>query len=221
MNLQQIEAALRACREQSKKRKFRQSVELYVNFKGIDFSKAQNRIDVTVSLPFATGKGETKVLVFAKDKQFLLDLHGKATRMISENEIQSIDKKTAAKLADEFDLLLAEGPVMLTVGKFLGQELAPKGKLPKPIQPDLQSFENALKQVRGSIRVSNKKGKFMPMIHALIGHEEMKDPELAQNALSIYSALLNVLPGKQQNIKSLVVKLTMGKPAKISEEVKK
>ncbi len=221
MNLQQIETALRACREQSKKRKFRQSVELYVNFKGIDFSKAQNRIDVTVGLPFATGKAETKVLVFARDKQFLLEVQKKASRVIAENEIEKIDKKSAAKLADEYDLILAEGPVMLTVGKFLGQELAPKGKLPKPIQANIQSFENALKQVTGSIRVSNKKGKFMPMIHALIGHEEMKDPELAQNALSIYSALLNTLPGKQQNIKSLVVKLTMGKPVKIAEEVKK
>lgn len=221
MNISQIETALRTCREQSKKRKFRQSVELYVNFKGIDFSKAQNRVDVTVTLPFATGKGENKILVFAKDKQFLLELEGKATRIIAENEIATIDKKSAAKLADEYDLILAEGPVMLTVGKFLGQELAPKGKLPKPIQPDLQSFENALKQVKGSIRISNKKGKFMPMVHALIGHEQMTDAELAQNALSVYQSLLNVLPGKQQNIKSAVVKLTMGKPFKILEEVKK
>jgi large subunit ribosomal protein L1 len=221
MNLQSVESALRSCKEQSKKRKFRQSVELFVNFRGIDFSKAPNRIDLNVSLPFATGKGEHKVLVFAKDKQFLLDVQKKASRVIPENDISSIDKKAAAKLADEFDLLLAEGPVMLTVGKYLGQELAPKGKLPKPIQPNMQSFETALKQVKGSIRVSNKKGKFMPMVHALIGHEQMNDNELAQNALAIYSSLLNVLPGKQQNIKSLVVKLTMGKPVKISEEVKK
>ncbi|MBU0635967.1 hypothetical protein KKE06_02995 [Candidatus Micrarchaeota archaeon] len=221
MKLEHFEQALANCKTDAKKRKFRQSVELYVNFKGIDFSKAANRIDVSVSMPFATGKGETKVLVFAKDRQFLSQLKGKVTKIIPENEIEKIDKKQAARMADEFDLILAEGPVMLTVGKFLGQQLAPKGKLPIPIQPSIASFENALKQIKGSIRVSNKKGKFMPMVHALIGHEEMKENELAQNALAVYTTLLNALPGKQQNIKSLIVKLTMGKPHKIVEEVKK
>lgn len=221
MKIDTIEQALGRCRQESKKRKFRQSVELYVNFTGVDFSKSQNRIDVSVSLPFSTGKGETKVLVFAKDKQFISELKGKATRIIAENEIETIDKKQAAKLADEFDLILAEGPVMLTVGKFLGQQLAPKGKLPKPIQANLPSFETALKNVKGSIRVSNKKGKFMPMVHALIGHEEMNDKDLAQNAFAIYNSLVNVLPAKQQNIKSMVLKMSMGKPQRVSDEVKK
>lgn len=221
MNLQQIETALASCKAESKKRKFRQSVELYVNFKGIDFSKSQNRIDVNVTLPFATGKAETKVLIFGRDKQFLLEAQKKAARVIAESEIEKIDKKEASRIAEEFDLLLAEGPVMLTVGKFLGQELAPKGKLPKPIQPNIAAIDAALKQVKGSIRLSNKKGKFMPMVHAMIGNETMTDTELAQNTMAIYNSVLGVLPAKQQNIKSLVVKLTMGKPVKIREEVKK
>ncbi|MFH0955561.1 MAG: hypothetical protein V1777_05640 [Candidatus Micrarchaeota archaeon] len=220
MNEQQLQQAIKKCRADSKQRKFRQSVELYVNFKGIDFAKAENRIDVNVTMPFATGKTETKVLVFAKDKEFITQLSGKVAKIITESEIAGIDKKTAATLATEYDLILAEGPVMLTVGKYLGPVLAPKGKMPQPIMATVAAVENALKKVKGAIRITNKKGKFNPMVHALIGHEKMTDDEIAKNAHSVYTALLNALPGKQQNIKSLVVKLTMGKPVKVTDEVK-
>jgi large subunit ribosomal protein L1 len=208
-------AALQQMRDQSKQRKFKQAVECGINFKGIDFNKSENRIDLSVPMPFATGKGETRVLVFAKDKEFITKLKDKGQKFIAEEEISKISKKDAAKLAEDYDLLLAEGPVMITVGKFLGQQLAPKGKLPKPIQPTIAAVDAAAKQVKGALRITNKKGKFMPVVQARIGNEEMKNEELSENFLAIYNAVLQVLPGKEQNIKSSFVKLSMGPIAKI------
>ncbi len=213
-------AALQQMRDSSKQRKFKQAVELGINFKGIDFNKPENRIDLSVAMPHSTGKGEVRVLVFAKDKEFLSNLKAKGQKVIEEEEIAGISKKDAAKIADDFDLLLAEGPVMITVGKFLGQQLAPKGKMPNPIQPTLAAVENAAKQVKGALRVSNKKGKFMPVVQSRIGNEEMKDNELAENVLAIYNAVLAALPGKEQNIKSVFLKLSMGPPIKIGEKAK-
>lgn len=210
--------ALQAMRDSSKQRKFKQAVELGINFKGIDFNKAENRIDVSVPMPFSTGKGEVRVLVFAKDQEFLSNLKAKGQNVISEEEIPKISKKEAARIAEEYDLLLAEGPVMITVGKHLGQQLAPKGKMPRPIQPTLASVETAAKQVKGAIRVSNKKGKFMPLVQCRIGNEEMKNSELAENALAVYNAVFNVLPQKDQNIKSVFLKLSMGPPVKLGEK---
>jgi len=220
LDKQQIVNALAQMRSGSKTRKFKQSVELYVNFQGLDFSKNENKIDVNVALPHSTGKSETKVIVFTKDTDFAAKAKTKAHRVVLESEISKLDKKEAGKIGDEYDVILAEGPAMLTVGRVLGPSLAPKGKMPKLIPPSVEAIENALKSVKGSIRISNKKGKNMPMVHTLIGNEEFKNEDLADNVWAIYQTLLNALPGKQQNIKSLIIKLTMGPPVKITDEVK-
>ena len=56
MDRTDIQQALKYARELSKKRKFEQSVEFTMNFKGIDFKKAENRIEVDVKIPQTTKK---------------------------------------------------------------------------------------------------------------------------------------------------------------------
>ena len=99
-------------------------------------------------------------------------LKGKVDKIINDKEIEAL-AKDKAKLAElmSFDALFAEGPCMLTVAKFLGQQLAPKGKMPKPIV-SAALFEEALAKARTQITVSNKKGKFMPVVHALWYRED-------------------------------------------------
>lgn len=215
MEKETVLLALKKMRDSSKQRKFEQSVELAINFTGIDFKKAENRIDAYVQLPYSTGKSEASVCLFARDKNFASEAKPKLARVIMESEIEKMDKKSANALAEEFDSFIAEGPVMLTVGKFLGQILAPKGKMPKPIQPELSALEQALKGIKSGTRVSNKKGKYMPVVHAMIGREKMKDEELAENFLAVYNAVFAELPRKEQNIKSSYVKLSMGPSIKV------
>jgi large subunit ribosomal protein L1 len=147
-------------------------------------------------------------------------IEGKVAKIIVEDEISRLDKKEASKLAEEFDVFLAEGPVMLVVGKYLGQFLAPKGKMPRPIQPDLSALESALRSVKSGIRVTNKKGKFMPVVQALIGKEDSPDEQLAENAFTVYQAVAAKLPDNEINIKSVFLKTTMGPAVKV-EAVRK
>ncbi len=210
--------ALRRMRDISKQRRFEQSVDITINFRGINFKKTENRLNVDVDLPFSAGKGKGKSLVFAKSKDFASALEGKVERIVMENEIRGLSKKEAAEIADEFSVLLAEGPVMLTVGKFLGQTLAPKGKMPKPVQPNVKQVEELTAKLASSTRVSNNKGKFMPLVHVNLGKESMKDEELAENVMAVYSAVVEKLSSKEQGIKSVLVKMTMGPPVKIGEK---
>ena len=210
MNEKDFIEAFKAMRENSKPRKFTQSVELIINFRGLDFKKAQNQIDVKLNLPHATGKSSGKTLLFAKDTHFIDQMKGKIDRIIKDDEISKFKKKDIMQIANEFDAIIAEGPVMVTVGKFFGPELAPKGKMPKPVQPDPDSAMQVLRQMSSFTRVTNKKGKFMPVIQTIVGNESMADKDLAENANAISEAVINALPGKLHNLKSIFVKESMG-----------
>jgi large subunit ribosomal protein L1 len=207
--------ALKVTRENSKKRNFLQSVEMMINFTGLDMKKPQNQVNIKVELPHGTGKGSGKIAVFTKTDKFADSLKDKVDLIVSESEIEKI-AKNKQKLADllTFDALFAEGPVMLTVAKFLGQQLAPKGKMPKPIL-NVNSFEDMLAKAKTQVTISNKKGKFMPVVHCVVGKEDMKDDDIADNMDAIYETVKNSLPQKKQNVKNVYVKLTMGAPTKI------
>jgi len=209
--------ALKKLHEITPKRKFTQSVELMINFTGLDMKKPTNQVIVKVSLPFPTGKGSGKVLVFAKNSDFADSIKDRVDKVILDKEIEAI-AKDKAKVAEilTFDGTFAEGPAMLTVAKFLGQQLAPKGKMPKLI-PTINSFEEILAKARTQVTVSNKKGKFMPVVHTVVGREGMKDEEMVENMLAVYDTVMNVLPQKKQNIKNAYIKMTMSPPVKVGE----
>lgn len=209
--------ALQKMREISAKRNFLQTVEMMINFTGLDMKKPQNQVGVKVSLPHATGKGAGKIIVFAKSQELAEALKGKVDKVILENEIPALEKnkKGVAELA-EADATFAEGQVMLVVAKHLGQQLAPKGKMPKPITT-AANFEELLAKTKAQTTITNKKGKFMPVVHIVVGKEKMKDEEIAENMVASYDAVMNSLPQKKQNVKSIYVKLTMGAPVKMGE----
>ncbi len=210
--------AIDKAKEISIKRKFTQSVDLTINFRGIDFKKGGNQIDLNVELPHATGKtGNVKSLVFVHDKKFGEELKGKASRIIFDSDIPSLKKKDVDLLIRDYDLFLAEGPAMLAVAKNLGQQLAPRGKMPKLIPANINQFDSMVAKLATSVKVTTKKGKFMPLIHVLIGKESMSSSDLAENAEVVFNNVFEAIKKSPQNIKSVQVKLTMGPVVKIGK----
>jgi ribosomal protein L1 len=43
----------------------------------------------------------------------------------------------------------------------------------------------------------------------------MKDEEIIENVLTLYNAILKVLPRTKENVKNLEIKFTMSKPQKL------
>jgi large subunit ribosomal protein L1 len=217
MNKKDALKALEKMRKETKKRGFTQSVEMMINFTGLDMKKPQNQVNVKVSLPNPTGKGSGKIAVFSKTEQFEKIAKDKVDLIINEKEIESLSKNKQ-KMNDllEYDVLFAEGPVMLTVAKFMGQQLAPKGKMPKPVH-NINSLDDIIAKAKTQVTITNKKGKFMPVVQTVVGTEEMKNESIVDNMVVVYESVRDSLPQKKQNIKNIYVKMTMGPPQKIGD----
>jgi len=50
----------------------------------------------------------------------------------------------------------------------------------------------------------------MPLVQVLVGDEKMSNEQLAENVLAVLVEVGNALPNKQQNIRSVFLKETMG-----------
>lgn len=209
MEKKKLTEALNKALEEKGKRKFKQSVELIINMRGIDFSKSENRLNLDIVLPKGKGGKALKCAVFAEPSVGADAKKAGADLIISPDEIPSWGEKTkAADLAENY-FLLAEPKLMGVVAKSLGQYLGKRGKLPKPV---VGNIAGVIERSKNSIRIVSK-GKYLPVAHAFIGTESMETEELIENAEAVYDAVKTKV--KEGNIKSVYVKLTMGKPARV------
>ena len=204
-----LKKAIEKALEEKGKRKFKQSVELILNFRGIDFSKPENRVNLHIRLPKGRGK-PNKVAIIADEATAYKAKKSGADLIISPDELPELakDKRKAKKLASQY-IFLAQPQFIGQVAKHLGRILGPRGKTPRPLVGDI---EKAINDAKESVRIRTS-GKYMPTLQTLIGVEDMSVDELLENA----EAVLEKLKQKVQlnYLKSAYVKLTMGKPVKV------
>ncbi len=206
MDKEQIKSAILTALSEKGTRKFTQTVDLGINFRNIDFNKQENRLNLEVALPKGKGR-EQKVVVFA-DGQLALDAkNANVDLIISGDEIPGLaaDQARLRSLLDhEF---LAAPNLMTVVGKHLGQYLGTRGRLPKPLMGG--SVKDLVERAKKTVRVRSK-GKFLPVVHVAVGTETMAPEDIADNV----EAVVDKVKAKvgEQCIKSVYVKLTMGRP---------
>jgi len=209
---EKILEAIRKAKEQ--KRNFKQTIDLIINLKGLDLKRPENRIKTDVSLPHGTGKPRTVGLI-------LDQLISKANEidnaiLIKVNEIESLgkDKKHLKKLVQRCKFFVAEVPLMPLVGKNLGQVLAPRGLMPRPIPPTVPSLKPLIDNLSKIIKVEVKKS---PIVSVPVGTEDMDDQKILENIVAVINTLSNVMPRGKDQIKNIIIKSTMGKPIKLEK----
>jgi len=120
-------------------------------------------------------------------------------------------KKKFKKIVDEHDFFIAEAPLMPTIGKTLGVVLGPRGKMPKPVPPQID-ITSIVKNLRNTIKLRSKADK---TFHAIAGKEEMDKEHVAENIDAIIKRLESKLERGRMNIGSVYVKTTMGPSVRI------
>lgn len=191
--------------KKSEKRKFVQSVDLIINLRKFDVKKTQ--INNFVVLPHKIK--EKKICGFIETKTPLINTINKASFANYK------DKKSLKNLVKEYDFFIASAQLMPAVASTFGKILGPAGKMPSPklgilMNENENSIKELITKVNSVVRVQTKE----PSIKLTIGNESMKDQEIIDNIKAVYNFVLNELPNKKENIKSVMIKLTMGKTIK-------
>lgn len=202
MNLQDAIKELR----KNEKRKFEQGVDLIVNLRGVDVKR--ENISAVVSIP-------NKI----KDKRvcgFLTKKTDLVNTITQPDFARYKEKKDLKKLIKQYDFFIAAAKLMPAVATNFGKVLGPAGKMPSPqLGVLMQEEDNTIKQVLERIAKSIKIRLKEPSAKILIGREGMSDEQLIQNIEAVYAGLVNALPTKKENVKSVMLKLTMSKPVRV------
>ena len=212
----QLAEVITKAKEGTKKMKFKQSLELIINFKDIDVKKGF-AINEVVQLP-KTNSPAT-VCVIATGEMSQKAKAAKADSVIGNEELAKFEanKRESRKFINKYDFFLADTKIMPTVGKALGQLLGPRGKMPTPVPFDAP-IDAFLARFRTSIKVRTRASL---SISCKIGDESMEDSDLATNAFAVLNTIEKKLPNGEKNIKKVLIKTTMGKPVKQVQEIKK
>ncbi|MFW9787804.1 MAG: 50S ribosomal protein L1 [Candidatus Thorarchaeota archaeon] len=214
-SIEQIEAAVAEARSEGNKRKikFQQSFDVAVNFrkKELDISKPENRLNQELVLPNPLVP-PPKVCAFGDGEFAEKATEAGAERVISKDDIPRLgeEKKERKSLAKSYDFFIAAVDAMPLIGRYLGQALGSRGKMPRPFPPqaDLSAIVN---QYHRTVRVRMRN---TPTFHVKVGHFNMSDREIADNII----AVLNFVESKgfSERMSSVLVKTTMGPAIEVS-----
>lgn len=202
------------------KRKFKQKYDLVINLKNLDLKKPDHQVELWIKLPHDKGK-PTKIGALVGPE---LAEQAKANCdvvVMHDDFSQYADKRKMRKLARECDYFIAQANIMADVAKAFGRIFGPRGKMPNPkagcVVPPNANLKALTENLRKTIKAT---AKIQPSIKVLVGNEDMPDEQVAENAMAVYTNVLQKLPQELFNIKSILMKLTMSQPVKV-EEAKK
>lgn len=211
MDKKEILETITKLRASSKKRKFQQTFDLIINLKGLDLKKEDQKILTFLKLPHTKGK-KVKVTALV-GKELSTKAKEACDNVILKDNFRSLEKKEIKKIASKTDFFIAQANVMPDVAKAFGRVLGPRGLMPNPkagcVLPPTGEVKPIVANLQKTVRLETKNEL---TVKTAIGTEEMKDEEIADNALAIYNSVLHSLPQEKNNIVNSILKLTMSKP---------
>ena len=217
MNKQNILDAIAKVKEVSPERKFKQSFDFIVNLRNINLKKPEEKIDIFLTLPYTKGK---KAKICALIDQ---ELHAQAKplfdKVILKEDFPKYTKKEIKKLALEYDFFVAQANLMAQIATTFGKVLGPKQKMPNPksgcVVPQSALLKPVYDRLQNLVHLTTKNEA---VIRVMVGKEDMKQEEVAENILIVYTALMHALPQEKNNIRSMLLKFSMGPTIEVTEK---
>lgn len=210
-----IQTAIKKVRD-SKKRKFVESIEILVSLRDINLKDPSQRFNLETRVPHPLKK-KINLALFASGDLAVKAKAIDAFTVIEKGQIEQISKETkrAKKLANENDFFLSDRQFMPLVGRYFGKILGPRGKMPKPVQPNAD-VESLKQEYARTIRLRLREN---PCINARVATLDNTDNEIIENIQSAISSINGKLPRGSQQIRKVYIKSTMS-PSILLEQSK-
>ena len=201
----------------SDKRNFKQTVDLIFNLKGLDLKKPEHQIEFFLEMHKFKGK-KTKICALV-GAELTDQAKSVMDGFVPQQDFEKYqnDKRLAKKLASDYDFFIGQATIMPKIATAFGRVLGPKGKMPNPkagcIVPPNANLKVVYDKLQNTVKISGKKA---PIMQTIVGNEESSAEDLEENIKYVYNNVVHHMPQGMNNIKSVYVKYTMGKPIRIA-----
>merc|ERR1711966_274676 len=184
----------------TKKRKFRESVELQIGLKAYDPQK-DKRFSGTVKLPRIPRPNMTVCIL--GDAQHVEEAEKNSIPSMTVEDLKKLDKNNHAFMASE--------ALIKQIPRLLGPGLNKAGKFPALVQQS-EDLSTKVDEVKATIKFQLKK---VLCLNVAIGHCGMEEAQVLENLKLAINFLVSLLKKNWQNVKVLYLKSTMGKPQRL------
>jgi len=207
-----------------KKRNFDESIDLIINLKDINLNDPKQRIDKELVLPNNIIKDDSPNICVIATDEILLAAKNMNVDTLSLDELEALnreEKKEKKKFVKKYDFFIVEDKMMPNFARYLARFAGPRGKMPKPfpegygIISNTEELENAIERYKKIISIRVKK---TPIVQVKVGKKSMETQKLFENIKTILEYIVDQMPHKYNNIQSIYLKTTMGRPIKVDED---
>ncbi|KAF7791806.1 hypothetical protein EIP86_002830 [Pleurotus ostreatoroseus] len=193
-----------------KQRNFVETIELQIGLKNYD-PQRDKRFSGTVKLPNVP-RPRMSICILADaadiDRAKQIDLE-----YMSVDDLKKLNKnkKLVKKLAKKYDAFLSSETLIKQIPRLLGPGLSKAGKFPTPVA-HAEDLAGKILEVRSTIKFQLKK---VLCLGVAVGHVQMTEDQVLTNVMLSINFLVSLLKKNWQNVKSLHIKSTMGKPIRL------
>jgi len=192
------------------RRKFPESIDLFVNLKNYDTQK-DKRFSGSVKLPrVARPRFQVCVIGDAYHEEEATKA-GVAHKNMEDLKKLNKNKKLVKKMCNEYDAFLASESVIRNIPRIVGPHMGRAGKFPTAVNQG-ENLAGKIEEIQSTVKFQLKK---VLCLGACIGHAKMSEEDVRVNLVLSINFLVTLLKKNWQNIKSIYIKSTMGEPQRV------
>mmetsp|Transcript_34227 Transcript_34227/g.39534 ORF Transcript_34227/g.39534 Transcript_34227/m.39534 type:complete len:216 (-) Transcript_34227:219-866(-) len=207
---QEFEDAINYILENRKQRKFVETIELQIGLKDYD-PKKDKRFSGAMRLQHLC-KTKVRACVIG-DVEHMEEAKALGVDCVDLDGLKKFnkEKKAIKKWAKKYQILLATDALSRKIPRVLGPTLTKIGMYPQVIT-HTQSLADKLDEIKSSVKFQLKK---VLCLAVAVGNEKLEKHQIEENLIAAINFLISLLKKGWNNIKSMTIKTTMGKPFKI------